>query len=80
MLAGVDSVGIGINPVEGWNSWMILFFVGVIVVGVSLFESQDIVRDTSIIMRTAAIKYCSWCSLPESKYMSLGASGPNLRL
>lgn len=35
MLAGVDSVGIGINPVEGWNSWMILFFVGVIVVGVS---------------------------------------------
>lgn len=42
MLAGVDSVGIGINPVEGWNSWRVLFFVGVIVVGVSLFESQDI--------------------------------------
>lgn len=42
MLAGVDSVGIGINPVEGWNSWMVLFFVGVIVVGVSLFQSQNI--------------------------------------
>lgn len=39
MLAGVDSVGIGVNPVEGWNSWMILFFIGVIVVGVSLFFS-----------------------------------------
>lgn len=38
MLAGVDSVGIGINPIEGWNSWMILFFIGVIVVGVSLFQ------------------------------------------
>lgn len=38
MLAGVDSVGIGINPVEGWNSWMILFFIGVIVVGVSRFS------------------------------------------
>ena len=33
MLAGVDSVGIGINPVEGWNPWMSLFFIGVIVVG-----------------------------------------------
>eukprot|EP00752_Nemacystus_decipiens_P007034 g6310.t1 len=33
MLAGVDAVGIGINPVEGWNSWMVFFFVGVIVVG-----------------------------------------------
>lgn len=36
MLAGVDSVGIGINPVEDWNSWMVFFFIGVIVVGVSL--------------------------------------------
>lgn len=40
MLAGVDSVGIGINPVEGWNSWMILYYVGVIIVGVSLLKSQ----------------------------------------
>ncbi len=36
MQAGVDSVGIGINPVEGWNSWMTFFFIGVIIVGVSL--------------------------------------------
>lgn len=41
MLAGVDSVGIGINPIEGWNSWMILFFIGVIVVGVSLFQRSS---------------------------------------
>lgn len=33
MLAGVDSVGIGINPVENWNPWKTLFFIGAIVVG-----------------------------------------------
>lgn len=33
MLAGVDSVGIGVNPVQDWSTWMVLFFVGVILVG-----------------------------------------------
>lgn len=42
MQAGVDSVGIGINPVEGWNSWMTIFFIGVIVVGVSLSHTRSL--------------------------------------